>query len=165
MDFPPSELAEFPLDGPLQLQGSFVHVLQLDRISHIGKRKALPVTEWHVFFHTLRCMQLFDKLGWIWQEVKQMFVNTVETRVPSLQHGSFCQRNVTHHVQQDPEWAALDGILQLIQWPTLIGNSFAQTKFVSLPLFRYLRGGPIELLFQITQKSNYISLSQCSVLI
>lgn len=27
MDFPPSELAEFPLDGPVQLQGSFVRVL------------------------------------------------------------------------------------------------------------------------------------------
>lgn len=42
MDFPPSELAEFPLDGLLQLQGSFVHVLLIARISHI--RKALPVT-------------------------------------------------------------------------------------------------------------------------
>lgn len=44
MDFPPSELAEFPLDVPLQLQGSFVHVLQIARISYIGKRNAYTVT-------------------------------------------------------------------------------------------------------------------------
>lgn len=44
MDFPPSKLAEFPLDGPPQLQGSFVHILQIDRIDHRGKRKAISIS-------------------------------------------------------------------------------------------------------------------------
>lgn len=37
---------------------------------------------------------------------------SLNSHTPAFQRGSFCLRNVTHHVQQDPEGAALNGILK-----------------------------------------------------
>lgn len=51
---------------------------------------------------------------------------------------------MTYHIQHDPEEAVPTGILEWIQWPTLIGNSFAQSLDYICHQSLYLSSAPID---------------------